>query len=110
MNYSDEFIQKRWEDILGKVDKYFHTPVVNSDPEWTIREFIISPKKEWAFDMLGRLIFNYKNGLHTESFQLIFGKGRGMVGEYQGNRIEYVISTQAYLNGNTRVVIQKKSR
>lgn len=110
MNYNDEFIQKRWEWVLEKVDKYFHTPVENTDPEYTIREFIISPKKEWAFDILRKLIFNYKNGLHTESFQLNFAKGRRMVGEFhpEGNRVEYVISTREYLNGNTRVIIQIK--
>lgn len=112
MRHSDEFIQKRWDYIISKVDKYFHEPIVNSDDKHTIREFIISSKKSWAFDMISNLIFNYdiKDGLHVEDYQLSFSRGSRLTGVcHLGNR-EYRVHTQSYLNGNTRVVISFISR
>lgn len=112
MVHSVEFIQNRWDYIISKVDKYFHSPIVNDDDEHTIREFIISPKKSWALDMISNLIFNYdvNNGLHVEDYQLNFARGRRITGICHLGDREYRVHTQSYLNGNTRVVIRISSK
>lgn len=109
MKYSEEFIQRRWADILNNVDKYFNKPIVNNDDDMIIREFIVSQKEVWAFDMLRRLICNYdlKELMFTDCYQVFFRPCSRLTGAYKSDEgVIYSIHTKPYLNNNTRVVIK----
>lgn len=51
-------MRESWKKMIAQIEKYFH--VVPNDNSWS---FIISPKKQWAFDMLNRIWINYSGSL-----------------------------------------------
>ena len=69
----ESYIIKNWEYIIEKVQKYFKCKVSSNECTFdvytkpvygtqTIYEFIISPRKQWAFDMLSKSLWFNGNG------------------------------------------------
>ena len=105
--YDTEYVKKGWEYVISKIDKYFNSPIVNTDPSWEIREFVVNSKKNWVFDLLNKVICNQKEDYIGDYHPNTY-KGSNQSHRYSIQNIEYIIRTKKYLNGNTLVIIQKK--
>lgn len=95
-----------WQKLIGNIDKYFHTPIVNTE-EGT-REFIISERKAWAFEMLNRVYGNMSQGEWCDYYHPCFYKGRIERCEFvdEENGRTYMMASQKYLNGNTKITLK----
>lgn len=114
-----------WESTIERLQRYFNiryntwTEELHDGTDTELRhsvyEFIISPKRNWAFMMLNRLKGNVNNTdgcvdgfYHTGGFSK--GCRRKLTLDYvseSNEHIEYSAATKSYLNGNTLVIISK---
>lgn len=97
-------MRESWQRMIAQIEKYFH--IVPNENGWN---FIISPKKEWAFDILNRIWVNSDgHGNWYDDMHPVLKKGTnrqyGYVDFESGK--QYIITTHKYLNGNTLVHIR----
>lgn len=104
---NNAFVNQVWEKMIANVDKYFHSPIVNTEEE--IRSFIVSDRKSWCFDMLNKVYGNVNSdGEYMDFTHPSFMKGvtRRCVFCDNENKVEYRMFCKPYLNGNTLITIK----
>lgn len=104
--YDENFVIEKWEKMISQIDKYFHRPIVLNEDGEIIREFVISEKKTWAFDILNRVICNIQIEEYVDDYFPYCRQGVSRCYAYRTNNIEYSIFLKKYLNNNTLVVIK----
>ena len=109
---TEEQIREGWSKLFDNLAQYYPNARwfnTGDDPRQDALSFIVSPKKEWALDMLSRVYFNEdKDNNPCEPFRMNFKHGSSDVAYYNNrdDRKIYSIQTNGrYLNGNTLVYI-----
>ena len=106
--------EQTWVKLIGQLEKYFHVkPNQVHEDDYIVGEItnyhvIISPKKQWAFDMFNKLVFNKDQHLNwSDDFHGWYRFGLRSTNYYDnGEGTLYRISTKPYLNGNQLFVIE----
>lgn len=104
--YEENFVIEKWEKMISQIYKYFHCPIVLNEDGEIIREFVISEKKTWAFDILNRVICNIQSEEYVGDYFPYCRRGESRCYAYGTNNIEYRLFLKRYLNNNTLVVIK----
>lgn len=100
-----------WEATIAKIQKYYpKAKFIDYDTVWgsEIISFIVSPKKQWVFDMLNKVLCNYgESGYYKPSHPSLSAdcNRRRDNNCYKTENVCYSIGCHKYLNGNSLVSI-----
>lgn len=110
MKIADSVMRGSWQTLIAKVEKYYPNA---KNPDFEQWHFIISPKKQWMFDVLNRVWCNMdiQYEWHEPSHPILrqyLSHGDGYTDLEK--KVRYTLQANGrYYNGNTLVIIKKEN-